>query len=98
MDSYSAPKPMKRVGDLFEKYRTKFKAPQASVKKECIVVIKEVSGFDILIEQIEYSVSTKTISLQVPSVIKNELKFHHSKILLILSEKLGNNNAPKIIR
>lgn len=98
MDSYSTPKPMKRVGDLFEKYRTKFKAPQATVKKECIIIIKEVSGFDIKIEQIEYSVNTRTVSLQISSLLKSELSFHYPQIILLLNQKLGSDVAPKIIR
>lgn len=97
MGSYSAPKPMKRIGDLFEKYRTHLKAPQASVEKECVAVIKEVTGFDIPLEQVVYTVSSRTLSLQVPSVVKSELRFKHEIILKKLSDRLGRENAPKTI-
>lgn len=88
---------MKRLGDLFEKYRNHFKAPQASVIKECAFVIKEVSGFDVPVEKITYNVNTKTININLPSVFKSELKFHHQNILKKLEEKLGIETAPKNI-
>ncbi len=97
MEEYSTPQSMKRVGDFFERYRARLKPPQASVEKECILVIKEVSGFEILPNQIVYTVSTKTISLQVPSIVKSELRFHHSVILSELEKRLGKNGCPKVV-
>ncbi len=97
MDGYSTPRAMKQVGDLFEKYKTRFKAPQASVERECLLVIKQVTGFDILPAQIKYTVSTRTISLQVPSILKSELRFHHAAILQELETRLGKGGCPKVI-
>jgi len=97
MDSYGPPRPMKQIGDLFLKYRQRFKAPQATVEKEFVLVIKEVSGFDITFEQVEYTVTTRTIYLKVPSVLKSELKFHHQAIFKLLNERLGAATAPKNI-
>ncbi len=97
MDNYSAPKPMKKVGDLFAKYRTRFKAPQATVEKVCVQAIKEECGFDVSVEQVSYTVSTRTISLQVPSILKTELKFHYSPILKHLERELGKDGCPKLI-
>lgn len=98
MDEYSVPKKMKRVGDLFERYKTRFKAPQASVEKVCLQVIKEVAGYDLSMSQVTYVVSTRTLSLQVPSILKSELKFHYVSILRILKTRLGSAGSPKIIR
>lgn len=97
MQEYSTPKAMKRVGDLFEKYRVRLRPPQASVEKECIQVIKEVTGFDITAGQISYRVSTKTISLHVPSILKSELCFYHQAILRELANRLGKDNCPTLI-
>ena len=97
MEDYSTPKKMKTVGDLFEKYRTHFKAPQATVEKACAKAIKEVSGFEVSADKITYTVSTHTISLRVPSILKSELRFHHEQILKQLQEQLGENGSPKII-
>lgn len=97
MDNYSTPKPMKRLGDLFDKYKTRFKAPQASVEKAFIEVVKEITGYEITTDQVTYTVSTRTISLQIPSILKSELRFHHRLILEKLTTQLGREGAPKTI-
>lgn len=97
MDNYSAPKKMKAIGDLFESYKKRLKAPQGSVKKQCVHTIKEVTGFDVSLDEMEYTVSTRTLYLKVPSILKSELKFHHKKILTRLKEELGEDVAPKFI-
>jgi hypothetical protein len=97
MEEYSTPRAMKQLGDLFLKYKTHFKAPQASVEKECVAVIKEVSGFIITSDQVTYTVSTRTISLRVPSVFKSELRFHQQAILRELENRLGKDGCPKTL-
>jgi len=97
MDEYFVPKKMKPVGDLFDKYRTLFKAPQATVEKEFLIVVTEVTGYKLALGQISYTVSTRTISLRVPSIMKSELKFHYSKILQTLENRLGVDGSPKVI-
>jgi len=98
MDNYKAPLAMKRLGDLFERYRTKIKAPQASVENECIIVIKELTQFDIQLSQLEYIVSTRTISLRVPSILRTEILFKKPEILETLKARLGADNCPTYIR
>ncbi len=97
MQDYSAPKAMKQVGSLFERYKKRFVAPQASVEKMCAEVIKEVTGFSVSEENIKYTVSTKTIALSVPSILKSELKFHHQRILTTMKDRLGDRTTPQII-
>ena len=91
------PRRMKLVGDLFAKYRTHFVAPQASVEKACAKAIKDVTSLSIAQEQITYTVATRTISIQAPSVVKSELRFHHQAILMRLEHELGERGAPKAI-
>ena len=97
MEEYSTPRQMKQVGDLFEKYRKHFKAPQATVEKACVQAIKEVTGYEVSVENVSYTVATHTISLRVPSVLKSELRFATSKILKQLEQKLGESGSPKVI-
>lgn len=97
MEEYSTPRAMKQLGDLFLKYKTHFKAPQTSVEKECVAVIKEVSGFTITPDQVAYTVSTRTVSLRVPSVLKSELRFHQQAILRELENRLGKDGCPKVL-
>jgi hypothetical protein len=98
MDDYKAPMAMRRLGDLFERYRTKIKAPQASVEKECLVIIKELTQFDLKLSQLEYTVSTRTISLRVPSILRTEILFRKTEILEKLKAHLGADNCPTYIR
>lgn len=91
MQEYSTPKKMKRMGELFEKYRLHIKAPQATVEKAFVKAVKEVTGFDISVEQVTYTVSTRTLSLHVPSILKSELRFHQDAILRALEAELGGN-------
>jgi len=98
MKNYKPPAPMKHIGDLFERYKTRFKAPQGSVEKEGILVIKAVTNFDLKPEQVVYTVSTKTLSLQVPSILKTEIMFYKSEILAELKKNLGSDSSPQILR
>lgn len=98
MDNYKAPLAMKRLGDLFERYRTRIKAPQASVEKECLIVIKELTQFDLELSQVEYTVSTRTLSLRVPSVLRTEILLKKPEILERLKSHLGADSCPTYIR
>lgn len=98
MEGYSAPKKMKPIGDLFARYKLTFIAPQATVEKACVEVIKKVTGFTIAPEQVTYKVNTKTISIQVPSILKSELRFHHETVLQELKKTLGSKGNPESIR
>lgn len=97
MDENFTPRRMKSVGDLFEKYRTRLRAPQATVEKACVRTIAEVTGFSVTEEQVVYTVHTRTITIHAPSLIKSELRFHHDVILKNLEEELGAEGCPKTI-
>ncbi len=95
MDNYSTPKKMKQVGELFNRYKLLFKPPQDSVERVCVEVIKNITGFDIDKKNVSYNVSTRTISLKIPSVVKSEIWFKKKEILQQLKRELGENNYPE---
>ncbi len=97
MDDYKPPSSMKAIGDLFERYRTHFKAPQGSVEKEVIEVIHSITGFRLEKKQVSYTVSTRTISLRVSSILKTEILFKKQEILNHLKNSLGKDNSPQTI-
>jgi len=88
---------MKHVGSLFENFQKRFTPPQASVEKRVAEIICEITPLTIKPEQVKYSVGTKTISLQVPSVLKSELQHQKTAILDRLVGEMGIKNAPKTI-
>lgn len=82
------------VKDLFEKYRKHLQAPQKSVELEAIRVIGEVTTLTLKEHQVAYTVSTRTLALRVPSLLRQELKLHQAEILLELKTRLGEKSAP----
>lgn len=79
---------------MFEKYKNTFKPPQSSVEKEFIVVVRQVVGVSINIDQVTYSPSSRTISLHLPSVLKSEIVRKKADVISTLSSSLGASNAP----
>lgn len=88
---------MKPLGSLFERYRKLLVPPQASVEKRVAEIITEITPLTISATQVKYSVGTKTISLQVPSILKSELQHHKAAVLQRLEVEMGIKNSPKVI-
>jgi hypothetical protein len=88
---------MKHISDLFERYKTKIKPPQSAVIKEFVAQVDEVLGFSIGPEQCSYVVSTKTLHLRTPSVLKSEILQQKTTILRKLKVSLGPNAPEQII-
>jgi hypothetical protein len=82
------------VKDLFAKYRSTLIAPQKTVELEMIRAVGEVCNFTLKEEQVVYTVSTKTISLRVPAVLRQEIKLREKDLLKVLAGALGKKNAP----
>lgn len=85
------------VKDLFAKYRSILKAPQKSVEMAAVRVIESVSSVRLKEGQISYTVASRTLFVRAPSLIKQELQFHHQTILVELKNDLGEKNCPKNI-
>jgi hypothetical protein len=88
---------MKHISDLFERYKNRIKPPQSAVVNEFVEVVKEVLGFDIKSEQCSYVVSTKTLHLKTPSVIKSEILRQKITLLKKMKESLGVNSPEQIV-
>ena len=88
---------MKHLGSLFDHYKKILVPPQASVEKRVAEIICEITPLTVTPEQVSYSVGSKTISLQVPSVLKSELQHHKATILGRLESEMGIKNSPKTI-
>jgi nucleosome binding factor SPN SPT16 subunit len=82
------------IKNLFEKYKNNLRAPQKTVELEFIRVVGELLGIRIKEEQVSYNVSGKTLVLQVPSLIKNEIKLKQNELLAELKVRLGEKGSP----
>ncbi|MBP9836448.1 MAG: hypothetical protein KBC78_01290 [Candidatus Pacebacteria bacterium] len=85
------------VRDLFAKYRNTLQAPQKSVEIESIRVIGEIINYKLTEDQVKYTVTSRTLCITAPSLIKQELRFHHETIIIELKNSLGVKNAPQCI-
>jgi uncharacterized protein YqiB (DUF1249 family) len=86
-----------QLGNLLELYKKRFKPPQASVEKECLAVIEELTPFTLTLEQVTYTISTRTLAITAPSIIKSELRLYHQQILVEVQKRLTESSAPQVI-
>jgi hypothetical protein len=82
------------IKDLFSKYKATLRAPQKTVETEVVRVVGEVTGLRLQETQVTYTVSTRTVSIQAPSLIKQELKLRQTELLKALKQNLGAKSAP----
>ena len=85
------------VKDLFKKYRDTLQAPQKTVELEAIRVVGEITNLKLKEEQVSYTVSSRVLFVNAPSLIKQELKLKHNLILEELKKRLGTKNSPLTI-
>ncbi len=90
---------MKRRGELtgisalLATYETRIKPPQGSVQIIVAEVITEVTGRKIEKSQVEYTVATKTITLRLPSVLKQEIMLQHEEIMAHIRGRMRDQEA-----
>lgn len=85
---------LKKLSSLFDKYKERLVAPEASVIDAFVEVVKDLLGFDMDKEKIRYSPGSKTLSLVGSGALRSELKLHEKEILTHLTARLGNKSAP----
>ncbi len=83
-----------KISDLFKKYTDVLRAPQGTVISSFIEVIEDQFGYTIRKEQCVYSVATRTLRLNVSGPLKSEILLQKSRVLGLLSDKIGKKSAP----
>lgn len=87
-----------KVSGLFEKYKKTLIAPQSSVVTVFTEVVSDVCKINLKKNQVTYSVTSKTITLQTPSIIKHEILRVQQEVLDHCRGRLGDKSCPKNIR
>jgi hypothetical protein len=82
-----------KLSALFDKYIKTLKAPQKTVEKAARVAIFEVTGLQLVDAQIKYTVSTQTLFVNAPSIMRTEIKIKNEEILRALQVVLGKNQS-----
>jgi len=88
---------IKKVGDLFAKYKQRLVAPEASVVNAFVEVVQELLELDINPKKVSYNPATKVISINGGGPLKSEIKLNQQDILIHLKGRLGEKSAPKSI-
>lgn len=83
------------IKDLFSKYRATLVAPQKTVEMEVIRVVGELVGITLTETQVSYTVATRTVGIQAPSLLKQEIRLRQNDILSELRVRLGKKSAPE---
>lgn len=85
---------LKKLSSLFDKYKERLIAPEATVIDAFAEVVKDLLGFDIDKKKIRYSPASKTLSLVGSGALRSELKLHEKEILTHLTGRLGKKSVP----
>jgi hypothetical protein len=83
-----------QLGNLLLRYKKIFKPPQQSVLLEVVAVIKDVLKIDVSPSQFSYTVSSRTVYIKTPSIIKTEILKKKEVIKKALNERLGDHHSP----
>ncbi|MCF7816074.1 MAG: hypothetical protein K9M10_02420 [Candidatus Pacebacteria bacterium] len=86
-----------RISDLFKKYTQILKAPQGTVVNACINAIKTSLGVTVRKDQCRYSVSSRTLTLNVSGPVKSEVLLRKKQLLAEISAEVGEKSCPKEI-
>lgn len=88
---------LKKVSDLFQKYKTTLQAPEKTVIVAFIEVVDDVLGVQLSPERVRYNPLTKTLSITGKAALKSEIQFNRVDIINHLKGRLGPKNAPETI-
>jgi hypothetical protein len=88
---------IKKVSDLFAKYKQRLVAPEASVINVFVEVVHDLLELDINPKKVSYSPHTRVIAINGGGPLKTEIKLHEKEILTHIKGRLGEKSAPKTI-
>lgn len=86
---------LKKVSDLFAKYKNTLRAPQESVESACREVVEDLYAVKLKPEAVSYTPGTRVLHLRTHATIRQELLMHKQEILNHLKGRLGEKSAPK---
>lgn len=85
---------IKKVADLFEKYRRTLIAPERTVITTFVEVVEDVAGITVPPGSVTYKPSTRTLVIKGAGPLKTEIGMRRDEILAHMKGRLGERNAP----
>ncbi len=86
-----------KIGDLFDVYRKRLRAPEGSVTSAVIEVVEDVIGIPLDKKSLAYSPQTKILTIKASGMVKTEILLRKEERLTHLKGRLGPKNAPTTI-
>lgn len=81
---------MKTLSDLLARYKN-LKTPHATIRKAFIKSVEKIT--DITLEEQNVNIRKSIVTVQAPSVIKNEIRLNQKEILTEVSAEVGDTHA-----
>lgn len=85
---------VKKLGDLFLKYKKTLQAPEQSVRIVVAEVVEEVLAIKVAETKMSYSPHSRLVTLQVKGALRSEILLHKEEILAHIKGRLGEKSAP----
>lgn len=79
--------------DLLSRYRG-ITLPDELVRREAVTVIKDLTGLDLTIKQVQ--VKNYDLVIAVPAIVKSAIYVKREKIIAALTAKLGQKAPRKV--
>lgn len=87
---------LKKLSSLFDKYKERLIAPESTIVDAFIDVAADL-GLKLGKENVRYQPMTRTLSISSAGMLRSEIKLREQELLLHLTGRLGQRNAPKKI-
>lgn len=88
---------VKKLGDLFEKYRKTLIAPQKTVIDTFIEVVDDILDIQLKPRWVRYTPASRTLALTAPGPVKSEIWLRKDELLAHMKGRLGEKSAPRTI-
>jgi hypothetical protein len=85
---------IKKIGDLFEVYRKKLRAPEKSVIDTALEVIHDLIPQKLTRSMCSYSPHSRILTIRASGLIKTEIMLRKKEILAHLEGRLGSKSTP----
>lgn len=83
-----------KIGNLFEVYKLRLRAPQGAVVKTFQEIMKDLFKVEVRSDQCSYSVATKTLRVTLSGPLRTEMMLRKTEVLTHLRGRLGDKGAP----
>lgn len=86
-----------KIGDLFEVYKKRLRAPQGSVIDTVVEVVDDLLGVSVDKKLFTYTPHSRTLTVKASGMLRTEIMLRKDEILSHVRGRLGPKSAPTTI-